>query len=104
MQDADEVEGQDIEFVKEVPPRMHSAVSGGWSNHLMPLLSKPGVWARIWVYDSPEPAYKLQSNMHARKVKIPEPEHEWEFAARGCEVYAIYRGRKRGRASVRRAK
>lgn len=90
-----------VEFVKELP---RAGGQQGWTNQLLPLLSRPNVWARIWVFDNPEQAYKLQSNLHRRQVKIPEPEHVWEFSARGCEVYAIYRGRKRSSsAGVRRA-
>lgn len=91
----------EVEFVEELP---RSGNRAGWTNQLLPLLKRPGVWARIWVFETPDQAYSLQSNLHQRLVKIPEPEHVWEFAARGCEVYAIYRGRKRGSsASVRRA-
>jgi hypothetical protein len=90
----------DVEFVEDVPPK---AGGGTWVNRLLPLLSKPNVWARIWVYENPDPAYKLQSNLQSRQVKIPEPEHVWDFAARGCEVYAVYRGRNRSSGRVRRA-
>jgi hypothetical protein len=90
-----------VDFVEELPAR---GGQSGWTNQLLPLLSRPGVWARIWVFETPDQAYKLQSNLYRRKVKVPEPDHVWEFAARGCEVYAVYRGRKRGSsASVRRA-
>lgn len=91
----------DVEFVDDIPPKGGKV---GWTNQLLPLLDRPGVWARIWVFDNPEQAYKLQSNLHSRQVLVPEPEHIWEFAARGCEVFAVYRGRKRGSAArVQRA-
>jgi len=98
-------EPQEIEFVGDVPPPRVGG-EGRWANQLLPLLKKPNVWAKVWTFDNSEQAYKLQSNLHRRQVQIPEPEHVWEFVARGCEVYAIYRGRKRSGqpASVRRAK
>lgn len=90
--DPDESE-LNVEFVDELPARFHGGTS--WANRLMPLLDKPNVWARVQIFDVPEQAYKAQSNLQQRQVKIPEPEHVWEFAARGCEVYAVYRGRHR---------
>ena len=85
-------QAQEVEFVEDLPPRQSGT---SWANQLTPLLNRPGVWARIWVFEHPEMAYSLQSNLHSRQVLIPEPHHVWEFAARG---------RKRGSdASVRRA-
>jgi hypothetical protein len=92
---------QEVQFVDEVPGR---GGSGKWTSHLMPLMKRPGVWARIWTCENIEKANSLQSNLHSRAVFIPEPKHDWEFAARGCEVYAVYRGKARASsASVRRA-
>jgi len=85
-------------------PEKRSGETGRWASRLLPLLKHPGRWALIYTCEHPEQANKLQSNLHSRQVLIPEPTHEWQFAARGCEVYAIYRGRKRGKSeSVRRA-
>jgi hypothetical protein len=93
---------QTMEFVPELPRKRGNV--GKWMNILMPLLKKPNQWALIWTADSPQQANKLQSNLHARMLLIPEPEHDWQFSARGQEVYAVYRGRRRGSdASVRRA-
>jgi hypothetical protein len=86
---------QEIRFVEE-PPRPRSGMSGQWMQQLDPLRSFPGRWALIYTCEHPNAANKLQSNLHGRKVLIPEPNHTWEFAARGCEVYAVYRGRKKG--------
>jgi len=93
----------EVEFVDSLP------VKGGgtnWANRLLPLLEHPNRWALVWTSENPGQASGIQSNLHGRKLLIPEPEHFWEFAARGCEVYAVYRGRamtKRGqRASLRR--
>jgi hypothetical protein len=90
------------QFIRELPRR--GGGTGKWMVALAPLVKKPGQWALIQTCETPVHANKLQSNLHARQAKIPEPNHVWQFAARGCEVYAIYRGRKRGSdASIRRA-
>ena len=94
---------QKVVFVEE-PPRKSGGATGKWIQVLNPLLKHPGRWALVWTCENPEQANKLQSNLHSRQVLIPEPNHIWQFAARGQEVYAVYRGRKRGKdASVRRA-
>jgi hypothetical protein len=91
---------QELEFVQDLPRKRGNV--GKWMNILMPLLKKPNQWALIWTAESPQQANKLQSNLHARMLLIPEPEHIWQFSARGQEVYAVYRGRRRGQdASVR---
>ena len=96
-------EQQGVTFV-EGPPRKRAGETGRWIQQLNPLLKHPGRWALIWTAENAPQANKLQSNLHSRQLLIPEPKHVWEFAARGCEVYAVYRGRKRGTdASVRRA-
>jgi hypothetical protein len=84
---------QAVEFVDELPPPGRSQ---RWANRLLPLLDRPGVWAMVHTAKNPREANKVQSNLHARQVFIPEPDHVWQFAARGCEVFAVYRGRKRG--------
>lgn len=93
---------QEVRFVRELP-RRRGGEPNSWANRLMPLMEKPGVWALIYTCENPETANKLQSNLHGRKLAIPEPKHHWEFAARWCEVYAIYRGKERGEQSLRRA-
>jgi len=93
---------QDIEFVDQVP--IKGKKGGKWANQLLPLLKKPGQWALIWTCENPQQALSAQSNLHQRAVIIPEPNHVWEFASRGCDVYAVYRGEKRGSdAGLRRA-
>jgi hypothetical protein len=84
---------QKIEFVDDLPP---PGSQGRWVNRLLPLLDRPGVWALVNTCKNPKEAYKLQANLMSRQVFIPEPDHVWNFAARGCEVYGVYRGRKRG--------
>jgi hypothetical protein len=85
---------QEVEFVGEtIPPRIFRKP---WANRLLPLLERPGVWALVHTAKNPREANKIQSNLTQRQVHIPEPDHVWQFAARGCIVYAVYRGRKRG--------
>ena len=91
---------QEIEFVPELPPK-GGGETGRWANHLLPLLENPHQWALVFTCNNVIQANKLQSNLHSRQVLIPEPYHEWQFAARGCEVFAIYRGKKNN-ASIRR--
>lgn len=83
----------DIEFVDELPPKSNGK-TGRWIEILIPLLSHRGKWARVRVFDSPEQAQSVAGNLRKDRVLIPEPKHDWGFAARGCEVYAIYRGPK----------
>jgi|SRR6516164_5513123 len=90
---------QEVQFVDELPPRRYGD-EGKWIHRLKPLLQRPGVWALVHTSENPLQATKLQANLHMRKVYIPEPRHHWEFAARGCEVYAIYRGKKRRQSSA----
>lgn len=82
----------EVEFIESLPPKTGGGTS--WVQRLTPLLKRPGIWARIFVADNPELASNHQSNLSRRAVRIPEPDHEWSFAARGCEVYAVYRGTK----------
>jgi len=98
------MKGQEVQFVKGEPPKKRVGGEGKWANHLLPLLDRPGIWALVWTCENIDQAMKLQGNLSQRAVFIPEPKHHWEFVARGCEVYAVYRGKKRGSdASLRRA-
>lgn len=80
----------EIEFVD--PPLPRSTVGSAWLPTLTPLLKAKGRWAKVKEFDNPEHAHNAQSNLHRRRIRIPEPTHDWGFAARGCELYAIYRG------------
>lgn len=83
--------------VAEEPPPPRSNASTRWIQRLTPLLKHKGVWHKIRTMESPEQASGARQSLTSRKVLIPEPNHDWSFAARGCEVFAIYRGRKVGR-------
>jgi hypothetical protein len=91
-----------IEF-RDLPPRgQRQGVA--WHYLLEPLLKRPGQWARIHIAESPDQAMNAQHNLHRRNVTIPMPAGDWEFASRGCEVYAKYKGGGKRRGSVSRAK
>ena len=94
---------KDVQFVDELPA-IGQGSRGKWANLLQQVMKRPGQWALIATCESMDQANSLQSNLTARSVVMPEPTHHWEFAARGIEVYAIYRGkRKASDASLRRA-
>lgn len=74
------------------PPPKGSTSGGRWLETLTPLLKTKGRWAMVKVYDNPDQANDARGNLTQRNVRIPEPTHDWSFAARGCELFAIYRG------------
>lgn len=80
----------DVVFREPGPPK--SQYGGAWLPTLTALLRHKGQWAMVKEFDNPELAGSAQSNLAGRRVRIPEPEHDWGFAARGCELFAIYRG------------
>lgn len=79
-----------VEFVDEVPP---VARGQKWTALLLPLSKNPGRPAMIHEASTPEMANSTRGNLVSRAVKIPYPDHEWSFYARGCEVFAIYKGK-----------
>jgi hypothetical protein len=86
------------------PPRNSPGVS--WGVRLQPLVQNPGVWAEVAVFDTPMQAQQAQSNLVKRErvgINIPMSGGVWEFAARDCTLYAIFRGgqKRRGSRSVR---
>lgn len=85
------VEDDPVEFVGELPPR-RGGNNGKWVTILTQLLNHKGIWAKIKTLETPDQANAAAKNMRDRKVIIPVPDHDWGFAARGCEVYAVYRG------------
>jgi hypothetical protein len=87
----------DVEIeIREPGPPKHR-VKGRWITILTPLLKQPyrNNWCMVRVFDKPEQATAAAENLSARKVLMPAPEHDWSFAARGLEVFAIYHGPKR---------
>lgn len=81
---------------KELPPK-NNTYGGSWINQLLPLTQRAnrGHYFLVYTFDSPTKATSAQKNMTGRNVHIPFPDHDWTFNARGCELYAIYRGAKR---------
>jgi hypothetical protein len=53
---------------------------GVWERCLVPLIEKPGQWARVAVKETMQAAYSCASSLSRRKVKLPPG--RWEFAAR----------------------
>jgi hypothetical protein len=74
------------------PPLPQSTQGGAWISTLTPLLKHKSRWFLVKTFDRPSQSGEAQSNLTGRRVRIPEPSHDWSFAARGCELYAIYRG------------
>jgi len=94
---------QEVQFVDELPVAKAGG-KGKWSSLLLQVMTRPGNWAMIATCENINQANRLQSNLTQRLVEMPEPSHHWEFAARGIEVYAIYRGKRKGSdESLRRA-
>jgi|307.fasta_scaffold00339_17 hypothetical protein len=79
----------DVEFVDDLPLKPKHIP---WKDRLEPVYRNPGYWARINTADTPEKAMSQQGNLTSRKVSIPDPEGDWDFASRGCEVFAKYNG------------
>lgn len=81
---------EDIVFVDELP--LMGSSRGKWVVRLTPLLKARNRLARVAQLDTPTQAQDASNNLSQRKVIIPKPDHDWFFAARGCDVYAQYRG------------
>lgn len=79
-----------IEFVDEIPKA--GRAGRHWSRILNACVQNPGRWARVIVFDEPSEAQTAQGNLSRRRVYIPDPDGDWSFAARGSELFAIYRG------------
>lgn len=79
-----------VEFRDPPPPKRSSGAT--WLPYLTPLLKTRSRWAMIKEFENPDKAHDAQNNLSQRKVSIPNPDHNWTFAARGCELFAIYRG------------
>jgi hypothetical protein len=88
-----------IRFVDDLPPKGRYSP---WAERLTPLVRAPRRWAEVWTADTPYQAQDAVSNLNRRKVQIPHPDHDWQFASRGCLVFAMYGGP--GRRSGRRVK
>jgi hypothetical protein len=93
---------KDLVFME--PPEKQQTHNRSWAAILQPLVENPNRWARILVMDSVSQAQRAQSNLQQRKVKVPYPDHEWVFAARGCELFAIYHAERKPIHGPSRAK
>lgn len=84
---------EEVVFIDEIPPKRGGGTS--WSHILLPLTKRGGIGrpALVKVCDTPQQAIDAQGNLRKRNVKIPFPDGNWEFYSRGCDVYAIFKGR-----------
>lgn len=90
-----------VEPVDEIPPK---GKYSPWAERLAPLVGNPQQPYKVWEAESDEQARQAVDNLSRRLLVFPHPDHDWAFHARGCIVYAIYKGRGRQRARrVRRA-
>jgi hypothetical protein len=90
------VSNQEIVW-EDPPPRDYT--KGGypkgwqhWGMMLVPLLGRPGVWARIAEYDSVHTAYNVAAKLRSGKVKLFGGKKAWQFVVRGTRIYARYVG------------
>ncbi len=82
--------------VREDPPKSATR-TGAWVERLGPLLEAKGEWFRVFEAKTTNYAGTAVSQLRKREYIIPEPDHEWEFTARGDRVYAKYIGKPRKR-------
>jgi hypothetical protein len=86
---------EELARIEERDPPPRSEYHGSWVRTLEPLLKAPNRWFMVRACDTAVQAQDAQSNLTGRKVNIPQPEHDWVFAARGAELFAIYHGKGR---------
>jgi hypothetical protein len=97
-----------VKVERREPPRAKVTLLGpdkppkhgvdSWGYRLQPLTDNPGIWAEVKVFDTPQQAYDAQSNLTKRDklgLAIPMSKGDWEFASRGCSLFAVYRGAKK---------
>lgn len=76
---------------EDLPPKKRSGgAAAKWRPLLLPLMERPGCWARIAEYESARTARTARMNLRAGRIIVPPG--EWEFAARDKRVYARYVG------------
>ncbi len=80
--------------IRQDPPKPNTP-AGVWVERLEPLLSTPGEWYLVFETTNRNYATSAVSELRKRKMKIPEPDSEWEFTARHNQVYAKYNGSKK---------
>lgn len=85
---------KDLEIERRDPPPVNER-HGSWAQILTPLVKQPGIWFMIKSCDNEGIAENAQSNLTGRKVAFPHQDHDWVFAARGVELFAIYHGKRR---------
>lgn len=61
-----------------------------WVTRLLPLIERPGSWARIHTMGTEGSAQATVSTL--RSGKLMRPTGAWEFRSDGADVYARYMG------------
>lgn len=55
-----------------------------WTRRLLPLLDRPGEWARVAVYARSDRAYTAAKDLRRGRCPLTH-EGRWDFVARGCD-------------------
>lgn len=74
-----------VDIVWEEPPTTTRPRTSIWEEGLLPLVDRPGQWARIYEGHLAT-ARGYTSNLNKRRFSIPHPDHEWEFQSRQEKV------------------
>lgn len=76
---------------RDPPRRGGSGTSADlWSVRLRPLMDRPGEWAMVRRFNVAATTATKASQLRNGRLSIPDG--EWEFAARGVELFARYLG------------
>lgn len=92
--------------IKQQEPPHRSGAGTNWFGLLQPLTQRAnrGKWWLLKEYNTAAQAWDAQGNLTKREVRIPHPDHDWEFASRKGDLFGIYRGPKQGKKLNRKAK
>lgn len=93
----DEVTVDDV-VPTDGPPEPNRPSVGKWERKLAKVMQNPGQW---FIVQRGPNAVATANNLRRRSVRIPRPDHEWEFVARTVDgegrVYARYLGERHPR-------
>jgi hypothetical protein len=78
---------------REPPDKLRGGGNGIWFATLEPLMHHPGRWAMVRKCSEKQQAAMLASNLRHGRLRSPGVISEWEFVARGYEVFARYVGK-----------
>ena len=66
-------------------------MTGIWKLRLGPAVKRSGRWVLVSKRDNEDNTRATVSQLNRRQLLIPHSDDEWEFAARGVDVWARYR-------------